>query len=64
MQELNHALETFENPNTHAGLEVIEAAAQKWAEFALKSYRDKLLKKALGISGALMDFVTEMKGKE
>ena len=51
--EAHVADETVSNP-------VLQQAANKWATHSLETYRGTLLRRALSISAAISDFITEM----
>lgn len=70
MQKLNEAIKTAvehfapsdleEKGNLPADVEGMRAAAVLWSKMCLETFRDELLKKGLGVSAAVADFLAQL----
>jgi hypothetical protein len=65
VQELAKAMDNY--VDAHAADDTvsnpsIQQAANKWATHSLETYKGPLLRRALEISAAISDFITEMEG--
>jgi hypothetical protein len=59
VKELSDAIDQAKSGDT----DTLRAAAKRWAEHCLETYRGDLLKAGLNVSRALADFMNELETK-
>ena len=65
MQELASSIEHAARPlDAGTGLLALEEAGIKWADFSLRNFQGKLLKRAIAISVAISEFEYELQQKD
>jgi hypothetical protein len=64
MKELADSMAEYVDAHNATGATVsnpiLQQAANKWAAHSLETYQGKLLKRALAISAAISDFISQM----